>query len=171
MLTARRLFPGLMLIPALMLTVYAHPLQAGSNPPRPDLPKGQKHEIRHEIDHLEERWREALMKQDAGTMGTLLADDYMAITANGTLQTKDQALANIRSGRMHFTTLDVSDKKVRFYGQTALVTSQAQVKGSTADGEIAGDYRYTRVYVRDSQGNWKIVSFEASKIRDSGDHK
>ena len=62
-------------------------------------------------------------------MDALLANDYMAITAYGTLQTKDQALANLRSGRMHFTTLDISDRKVRFYGKTALVTSQAQVKG------------------------------------------
>jgi ketosteroid isomerase-like protein len=170
-LPVRRLFPGLLLIPTLMLTVYARPLQAGSNLPRPDLPKGQKHEIRHEIDHLEEAWRAAILKQDPTVMGTLLADDYMAITVYGTLQTKDQALANLRSGRMHFTALDVFDRKVRFYGKTALVTSQAEVKGTTADGDISGDYRYTRVYVRDAQGNWKIVSFEASKIRDPGDHK
>ena len=171
MLTVRLLSPGLMLISMLILTVYARPLQAGSNLPRPDLPKGQKHEIRHEIDHLEEAWREAILKQDPAAMATLLADDYMAITAFGTLQTKDQALANLRSGRMHFTTLDVFDRKVRFYGKTALVTSQADVKGSTADGDISGGYRYTRVYVRDAQGNWKIVSFEASKIRDPGEHK
>jgi ketosteroid isomerase-like protein len=167
----RRLFPSLMLVPMLMLTVYARPLQAGSNPPRPDLPKGQKHEIRHEIDHLEEAWRDAILKQDPTAMGTLLADDYMAITAYGTLQTKDQALASLRSGRMHFTSLDVSDRKVRFYGKTALVTSQAEVQGTTADGDISGSYRYTRVYVRDAQGDWKIVSFEASKIRDPGERK
>jgi ketosteroid isomerase-like protein len=45
------------------------------------------------------------------------------------------------------------------------------VSGSTADGDISGSYRYTRVYVRDEQGVWKIVSFEASRIRDPDDHK
>ena len=104
-------------------------------------------------------------------MAALLADDYMAITAYGTLQTKDETLANLRSGRTHFTTLDVSDRKVRFYGKTALVTSQAEVKATTPEGEISGSYRYTRVYVRDAQGEWKIVSFEASRIRDPGEHK
>jgi ketosteroid isomerase-like protein len=167
----RRLLPGLTLITVLMLPVCAHPLQAVSGPPRPDLPKGQKHEIRHEIDHLEEAWREAVLKQDAAAMGNLLADDYMAITPYGTLQTKDQALANIRSGRVHFTALEVSDRKVRFYGKTALVTSRAEVKGTNADGDISGSYRYMRFYVRDAQGNWKIESFEASKIRDPGEHK
>ena len=82
-----------------------------------------------------------------------------------------QALANIRSGRMHFTTLDVAERKVRFYGRTAVVTSEAEVRGTNAEGDVAGGYRYTRVYARDVHGEWKIVSFEASKIREPGEHK
>lgn len=134
------------------------------------LPRVQKHESRHEIDQLEDEWREAVMKANTAEMEKLLADDYLAITASGTLQTKDQALASLRAGRMHFTTLDISDRKVRFYGTTALVTSLAEVQGTTGDGEVSGSYRYTRVYVRDPQGAWKIVSFEASRIREPGEH-
>jgi ketosteroid isomerase-like protein len=133
-------------------------------------PKTQKHERRHQIDQLEDAWRDALMKSNTAAMQNLLADDYLAITAAGTLQTKDQALANLRTGRMHITTLDISDRKVRFYGTTALVTSLAEVQGTTSDGELSGNYRYTRVYVRDAQGAWKIVSFEASRIREPGEH-
>lgn len=134
------------------------------------LPHPQKHESRHEIDQLEDSWRNAVMKANATVMDKLLADDYMAITASGMLQTKEQALAYLRAGRMHFTTLDISDRKVRFYGTTALVTSVADVQGSTGGEEVSGSYRYTRVYVRDLQGAWKIVSFEASRIREPGEH-
>jgi ketosteroid isomerase-like protein len=141
----------------------AVPLQAG-------MPKVQKHESRHEIDQLEETWREALLKSNTAAMQNLLADDYLAITASGTLQTKDQTLASLRSGRMHLTTLEISDRKVRFYGTTALVTSLAAVQGTTEDGELSGSYRYTRVYVRNAQGAWKIVSFEASRIHEPGEH-
>ena len=104
-------------------------------------------------------------------MEALLADDYMAITPSGTLQTKDQALGSLRAGRTRFTSLDLSELKVRFYGTTAVVTSTAQVQGTTADGDVSGSYRYTRVYVRDVRGEWKIVSFEANRILDSGEHK
>ena len=103
-------------------------------------------------------------------MGSLLADDYMAITASGTLQTKEQALESLRNGHLHFTTLDISDRKVRFYGTTALVTSVADVQGTTGEGEVSGSYRYSRVYVRNAAGVWKIVSFEVSKIREPGEH-
>lgn len=153
-----------MLLPILMLSVWTPLLHAGR-------PGAQKHERRHEIDRLEEAWRTAVLNGNTTAMEALLADDYMAITASGTLQTKDQALANLRSGRTHIKSLDISDRKVRVYGTTAVVTSLAEVQGTNAEGDFTGSFRYTRVYVRDVQGKWKIVSFEASRIRAPGDRK
>jgi ketosteroid isomerase-like protein len=167
---SRRIAFGLRLAPVLALTMWAHTPLAGQAKAA-GLPRGERHEVRHEIDQLEDTWRAAILKGNTTAMDGLLADDYMAITASGTLQTKEETLANLRSGRMHFTALDISDRKVRFYGTTALVTSLAAVHGTSAEGEISGSYRYTRVYVRDPRGVWKIVSFEASKIPDSGEHK
>jgi ketosteroid isomerase-like protein len=135
------------------------------------MPRGERHEFRHEIDHLEEHWREALLSGNVAAMDALLADDYMAITANGTLQSKDETLANMRKGSLHIKSIEISDRKVRFYGTTALVTSRAEVSGTTPDGNLEGSYRYTRVYVRDAGGVWRIVSFEASRIRDTEEHK
>jgi len=43
------------------------------------------------------------------------------------------------------------------------------VQGTTSEGDVSGSYRYTRVYVRNVQGAWKIVSFEMSKIREPGE--
>jgi ketosteroid isomerase-like protein len=135
------------------------------------MPRAQKHESRREIFKLEEAWRNAVLKGNAATMDSLLADDYLAITPNGTLQSKEQALANLRSGATHITSIEISDRKVRFYGTTALVTSRAEVSGANAGGEISGSYRYTRVYARDERGKWKIVSFEASRIREADEPK
>ena len=145
-------------IPLLAAAMFVVPVYAKA--PRP-----QKHEnSHHEIDLLEDAWRDAILNADTAKMNTLLANDYTAITPNGTLQTKGDTLANLRSGRVHFTTIDVSDRRVRFYGNTAIVTSRAQVDGTTGDGQVSGNYRYTRVYVKNPQGKWKIVSFEASRI-------
>jgi ketosteroid isomerase-like protein len=148
----------------LLFALSANILYAGQ-------PKPRKHDTRHEIEQLEEEWRMAVLKSDAAVLKTLLADDYIAITANGTLQTKDEALAAIRSGRIHFTVLNLSDRKLRFYGKTALVTSLASVQGVTPEGELSGSFRYTRVYVLNPQGQWRIVSFEASRIRLPGEHR
>jgi len=131
----------------------------------------QKHESRHDIDQLEDEWRDAVLTSNTKALDSLLAEDYMAITPSGTLQSRDETLDNLRSGRIHFTLLVVSDRKVRFYGTTAVVTSLANIEATTPDGKVSGSYRYTRVYVRGAQGDWKIVSFEASRVREPGPHK
>jgi len=146
-------------------------LPATSAAPQNGMPRSERHESRHEIDQLEEDWREATLRSNFSAMDSLLADDYMAITAAGTLLNKDQTLTNLRKGTTHFASLELSDRKVRFYGTTAVVTSIAKVDGVTAEGDLSGSYRYTRVYVRGPEGKWKIVSFEASRIRDTDDKK
>ena len=135
------------------------------------LPRAQRHEYRHEIDQAEEAWRTAILKGNATALATLLADDYTAITAKGAIETKDQAINSLRAGGLQLTTLAISDRKVRIYGSTAVVTSVAELAGSRSTQEVSGRYRYTRVYVRNQSGQWKIVSFEASRIQESGDHK
>jgi ketosteroid isomerase-like protein len=159
-----RCWTGRLIAPALLLSLCAMPLFAG-------LPRAQKHEFRHEIDQLEDTWRTAIVKGDTNAIGSLLADDYMAITPNGTLQTKQESLDSIRSGSLHISSIDISDRKVRFYGDTAVVTSLADVQATSSNGNVSGAYRYTRVYVRNTQGAWKIVSFEASRISESAEHK
>jgi len=141
------------------------------NPSTSLMPRAERHESKHEIDQLELTWRDAILRRNVQAMDALLADDYIAISANGTLQSKVDTLTNMKNGSLQINSIDFSDRKVRFYGQTALVTSRAEVTGSTGDGELQGSYRYTRVYVRDARGTWKIVSFEASRIREPGEHK
>ncbi|MFP5204498.1 MAG: nuclear transport factor 2 family protein [Acidobacteriota bacterium] len=137
--------------------------------PRSGIPRAEKHEIRHQIDRLEEQWRTAILSSNTAVMNALLGEDYLAITPFGTLETKDQTLDGLRSGRWRFTSLNLFDRKVRFYGSTALVTSLAEVQATTPEGNISGKYRYTRVYAKNARGQWKIVNFEASRVHRIGD--
>ncbi|HUN86922.1 MAG TPA: nuclear transport factor 2 family protein [Terracidiphilus sp.] len=145
-------------------------LAAGMAAQQRGMKRGERHESRHEIDQLEAAWRNDILQRNIGALSALLSDDYIGITAGGMLQSKDETLANLRSGALHFTSIEFSDRKVRFYGKTALVTSRAEVTGTSPEGDISGAFRYTRVYVRDDRGAWHIVSFEASRIRDRDVH-
>jgi ketosteroid isomerase-like protein len=149
---------------AFVLVTWAIPVCAGK-------PPAQKHENRHDIDQLEDEWRNAVLTANTKALDSLLAADYMAITPSGTLQSRDETLETLRSGQLHFITLNITDRKVHFYGTTAVVTSLAKIQATTPDGQVAGNYRYMRVYVRDGRGAWKIVSFEASRVREPGPHK
>jgi ketosteroid isomerase-like protein len=70
-----------------------------------------------------------------------------------------------KAGTMRISELNLSDLKVRVYGDTAVVTSRASIAGTNGQSDISGNYRYTRVYNR-RLGQWKIVSFEASRMHD-----
>ncbi len=148
----------------MLLAASAAPLLSG-------MPRAERHEKRHEIDKMEDAWRLAMLHGDAATVSAMLADDYMGISPMGTLQSREQTLASLRAGTMHFKSLDFSDRKVRLYGTTAVVTSRAEVDGVSPDGPLTGSYRYTHVWVRNAQGAWKVVSFEASRIDESPEYK
>ncbi len=149
-----------LLIP-LLLACFAPSLHAG-------LGKPLKHERRHEIDRLEEAWSGAMLRGDTNALSGLLADDYLNISARGMLQTKQETLDNLRTRKTQISVLNLSDRKVRFYGVTAVVTSLAQVQGTNDSENISGSFRYTHVYVRNPSGVWKLVSAEASRIPEPG---
>jgi len=167
----KRLFLRWSCLPAVGLLLLLAPGLAQSKPNKQGMPRAERHESRQEILQLEQKWKDAIIQHNVPAMELLLADDYIGITSNGTLQSKEQTLDNMKSGAIRFTSIEVSDRKVRFYGKTAVVTSKAEVTGATQDGNANGNYRYTRVYVRDARGGWKIVSFETSRIREAGDAK
>jgi ketosteroid isomerase-like protein len=155
---------------ACSIFLLACPAAHGQTAKKP-VPRAQRHEYHHEIDQMEEAWRTAILKSNSTALAALLADDYTGITAKGAIQTKDQAVANLKTGTLQLATLNISDRKVRVYGATAVVTSVAELTGGKNDPDVTGRYRYTRVYVRNPQGQWKIVSFEASRIQEAGEHK
>jgi ketosteroid isomerase-like protein len=125
--------------------------------------------LHKEIESLEAQWRTAVLQNDVATVNRLLADDYLGINPNGTLETKADALALRRSGTMKISSMDPINMKVRVYGDTAVVTSQVQVEGHDGERDISGRYHYTRVYSHRS-GEWKVVSFEASRLPPGSKH-
>jgi ketosteroid isomerase-like protein len=125
--------------------------------------------LHKEIENLESQWRTALVQNDVATINRLLADDYLGINPNGTLETKADALAQQRSGTVKISSIAPDNVKIRVYGDTAVVTSQVDLEGRDGDRDISGRYHYTRVYSR-RDGEWKVVSFEQSRITPGSKH-
>jgi ketosteroid isomerase-like protein len=121
------------------------------------------HDSKQQVEQLEEQWRVAQLNGDVATMDKLLSDDYIGISLNGQVNTKAQQLERTRTQRIALTRIDLSDMKVKFIGSIAIVTSRADVEGTSDSASIKGVYRYTRVYQRLSSGAWKITSFEATR--------
>jgi len=128
----------------------------------------QKHEKKHdekkEVEALEEKWRTAQLAGDVATMDKMLADDFIGISMSGQVNTKSQQLERVRTRRVLISKIELSDMKVKLVGSVAIVTSVADVEGTSEGASVKGKYRYTRVYQRLPTGEWKITSFEATRI-------
>jgi ketosteroid isomerase-like protein len=71
----------------------------------------------------------------------------------------------MRSHKLVITRIELSDMKVKLVDSVAIVTCQAEVEGTSEGMSVKGTYRYTRIYRHLSSGEWKITSFEATRIR------
>lgn len=122
-------------------------------------------QVVHRIASLERKWQAAQLDANVAVMASMLAEDYVGISPDGTLNSKTETLASFKNGTIHFTSLSTDDQKIRVYGSTAVVVSKDQVAGTHNGVEFHGAYRYTRVYHLNGT-SWQIVSFEASRMRD-----
>ncbi|MBW4039623.1 MAG: nuclear transport factor 2 family protein [Acidobacteria bacterium] len=122
----------------------------------------RKHLEREQIVALEAAWQQAALADDVATMDKLLSDDYLGITATGEVLTKAQQLDHMRDKKLVLTQLKTSQLKIKLIGHIAIVTSLAEVEGTSDGDTLQGAYRYTRVYQRMPNGSWKITSFEVT---------
>lgn len=132
------------------------------------IKKENKRMESREIENLEESWRQAMLKSDTATLEKLLGDDFLAISANGTLSDKEQYLRRLGSHTNQFSRIELMDTKVRVQPTSAVVISQARVIGQLDGRPIDGIYRYTKVYGRSAGGPWRVLNFEATRV--SGPH-
>ena len=125
----------------------------------PRIP-GEESTIR-EILELEGHTKQAALHNDAAFSEHVLADDYIAIGPTGNVITKSDTLAVKRGAQMHYDSIDLSEVVVRVYGETAVVTARAEVKGNNLGEDFSGPYRFTRVWAR-RNGQWQTVSYQAT---------
>jgi len=116
-----------------------------------------------EIRALEKRWNEARVRADVAALDTLLAAEWTVTHGDGTVDTKAQYLADLRSGdRKFFGDVKQDDFTVRVHGDTAIVAgisdSKVEYKGTAGGGPL----RFTRVYLK-RDGRWQMVVSHATR--------
>jgi ketosteroid isomerase-like protein len=117
-----------------------------------------------QILELEKESKEAALRRDAVFSERTLADDYVGVGPLGDVVTKQDTISARRGAQLHYDSIDYSELVVRVYGNTAIVTGRADVKGKELGEDFSGPYRFTRVWVRHN-GLWQTVSYQATVTR------
>lgn len=117
--------------------------------------------VEQTITQLEDASRDAALKGDASWGEKNTSDDFVRITPDGRMLNKQQFLDDFKSSK--YQSIDFSDRKVRVYGDTAVVNATAKVKGTNNGKDISGTYRGTRVWEK-TKGQWKLVDFQTTRV-------
>jgi ketosteroid isomerase-like protein len=128
--------------------------------PRRSFDSTDQETIRQIVD-MERQSKEASLRRDSEFSLRTLAEDYVAITPLGQVTTKQETISARRSGQLRYEAMNITDMVVRVYGDMAVVTARADVKGHQLGEDFSGPYRYTRVWVR-RNGQWQTVSYQAT---------
>jgi ketosteroid isomerase-like protein len=113
-----------------------------------------------EILALEDQ-RFAAMVGDLAALEALLHDDLLYTHSSGLTDTKASWLASMRSGKTKYKSGTWTDRKVRFAGDTALVTGRAQL-----EAEVNGQPRTLRLvflnaWTKTPKG-WKFIAWQST---------
>ena len=124
---------------------------------------GMSGNAEQELTQLTDQYIAALKGKDTAALERIWADDLTFINPGGAMLTKSQRLADIQSGANRFDSLEVSDRTVRVYGDTAVMTSLTTMKGQYGGQDASGQYRVTNVFARRGGGG-QIVSLQMTPI-------
>jgi len=128
---------------------------------RQPILSSHEEEMMREVLDLEHQSREAALHNDATFAQHMLAEDYIGIGPLGNVITKNDSLSVRRQGQVHYDSIDISEMVVRIYGETAVVTAKAVVRGSNLGQDFSGPYRFTRIWVKRG-GQWQAASYQAT---------
>jgi len=116
-----------------------------------------------EISALLDQYTQALLKKDVAALDRMWADDMTFINLRGELLTKQNRLANIKSGATAFKSIRQSDKRIRTYGEVAVATVQVTLEAQYSGREGSCDYRVTTVWAR-PKGTWQMVAVHMTRV-------
>jgi len=148
----------------LILTIMVHTGRASAQTRQAVGASTDVNSAEDEIKTLEEMRNQAVLHGDVAALDRMTSDDYTFITLRGEMRTKSEILKGFASGSFHYESREVSDLKVRVYGGTAIVTGRSVQKGMENGKDYSGDYRFTRVYVK-QKGRWVTVALQTTLIQ------
>jgi len=120
-----------------------------------------------ELKQLAEDWASAELRGDTGSLGEILADDFVGVGPRGFMLTKEQWLARHEAGNLRYESFGLDEVGVRLYGDAAVTVCRQSAEGVYEDEngryDIHEQFRATLVFVR-QQGRWLLAGLQLSPI-------
>jgi len=128
---------------------------------RPASTTDRTSEDAQQVAALDREYQAAVKINDVKTMDRLLADDFVLVVGSGKTYNKSDLLNEARSGRILYEHQEDTDRKVRVWGDTAVVTAKLWEKGTDGGKPFDKVVWFSDTYVRTAAG-WRYVLGQSS---------
>jgi ketosteroid isomerase-like protein len=115
------------------------------------------------LRQIEREWEDANKNKDKAWFERTYADEYTAINAVGKMFNKTEDIADTLSNTNTVTSAELSDVKVRVYGDTAVVTGRLHRIGKDKNGNFDRNFMFTDTFVK-RDGRWQIIATQATFV-------
>jgi ketosteroid isomerase-like protein len=117
----------------------------------------QNGDSKREVWEALENYETAFMKRDVAALEKIWTDNSVFINASGEVLTKEQQVANVKSGATELDTMIEEDgMTVRVYQNGAVTTTPVTIKGQYCGRPVSGVYRDTLFWIKGPTG-WQIA--------------
>lgn len=118
-------------------------------------------EIKSLIEDLDIQYQKAVKDNDAETMDRILGDDFILVTGRGKVYTKSELLEEARKKSVVYERQEDSERTVRVWGDTAVITALLWEKG-VGDGKAFDKKLWFSDVYKLTPGGWKYVFAQSS---------
>jgi ketosteroid isomerase-like protein len=115
------------------------------------------------LRQIEREWGEAKKNKDKIWFERTFADGYTAINSRGKSFNKTEDIADNLSSTDTMTSDELSDMRVRVYGDTAVVTGRLHLVGKDKNGGFDRNFVFTDTFVR-RDGRWQVISSQSTLV-------
>jgi ketosteroid isomerase-like protein len=108
-----------------------------------------------------------LRSGDAPSLNALLTDDFILVDVmSGAENPKASLLEMIGSGQLKFVSIEPFDRKVRIYGDAAVIIGRTRMKVRMGADEASASSRYTHVLVK-ANDRWRLASAQGTPVAET----
>ncbi len=151
---------GLKLICSVVLTVCVACPQAHRKPAAP-----RAADTSDTIQRLEADLRLALLKHEPSWFEEHLAQTYTDVDALGNVHSRAQAIEYYRSPDLSIDVYNLSEGTARtFNGDLVILTGKLEIQGTLRDQSLSGNFRFTRIWVKQGTDNWELAGMQLTRI-------
>jgi ketosteroid isomerase-like protein len=116
-----------------------------------------------EVRAAEKSWSEAVMKRDFAALEGIFSDDLIYAHSTGNIETREDYLTRLKSGKQRYDTMTYEKTKVTVHGSSVVLHAITRFTGKNDSGAFNDHLMMIHFWVKKGK-TWRLVAHQTTRI-------